>query len=86
MGVEKPKTKSPAHADTDRPPRRILPVIIFSLFTGGSLWFAGNAVLADLQRLWGERRISTETLDWSADMNDWAALRSVETLRKALGA
>lgn len=35
------------------PPRRILPVIIFSQFTGTSLWFAGNAVLADLQRLWG---------------------------------
>ena len=35
------------------PPRRILPAIIFSQFTGTSLWFAGNAVLADLQRLWG---------------------------------
>ena len=35
------------------PPRRILPAIIFSLFTGTSLWFAGNAVLVDLQRLWG---------------------------------
>ena len=31
---------------------RILPVIIFSQFTGTSLWFAGNAVLADLQRQW----------------------------------
>ena len=28
----------------------ILPVIIFSQFTGTSLWFAGNAVLGDLQR------------------------------------
>jgi MFS family permease len=37
----------------DSPPRRILPAIIFSLFTGTSLWFAGNAVLGDLQRLWG---------------------------------
>lgn len=36
-----------------RPPRRILPAIIFSQFTGTSLWFAGNAVLPDLQRLWG---------------------------------
>jgi MFS family permease len=36
-----------------KPPRRILPAIIFSQFTGTSLWFAGNAVLADLQRLWG---------------------------------
>ena len=34
-------------------PRRILPAIVFSQFTGTSLWFAGNAVLPDLQRLWG---------------------------------
>jgi predicted MFS family arabinose efflux permease len=34
-------------------PNRILPVIIFSQFAGTSLWFAGNAVLADLQRRWG---------------------------------
>ena len=33
-------------------PRRILPVIIGSQFAGTSLWFAGNAVLADLQRAW----------------------------------
>jgi MFS family permease len=31
---------------------RILPVIILSQFTGTSLWFAGNAVLGDLQRQW----------------------------------
>ena len=31
---------------------RILPAIIFSQFTGTSLWFAGNAVLGDLQRQW----------------------------------
>lgn len=35
-----------------RPPR-ILPVIIVSQFAGTSLWFAGNAVLGDLQREWG---------------------------------
>ena len=35
-----------------RPPRRILPAIIVSQFAGTSLWFAGNAVLADLQRAW----------------------------------
>jgi MFS family permease len=35
------------------PRRRILPVIIGSQFAGTSLWFAGNAVLADLQREWG---------------------------------
>jgi MFS family permease len=31
----------------------ILPVIIFSQFTGTSLWFASNAVLGNLQRQWG---------------------------------
>ena len=35
-----------------RPPR-ILPLIIFSQFTGTSLWFAGNAVIGDLQLAWG---------------------------------
>jgi MFS family permease len=30
-------------------PRRILPVIVISQLAGGSLWFAGNAVLPDLQ-------------------------------------
>ena len=34
-----------------RPPR-ILPAIIFTQFAGTSLWFAGNAVLGDLQRQW----------------------------------
>ena len=34
-------------------PAFILPVIIFSQFTGTSLWFSGNAVLLDLQRDWG---------------------------------
>lgn len=31
-------------------PRRILPAIVVSQFAGTSLWFAGNAVLPDLQR------------------------------------
>ena len=31
-------------------PRRILPVIALSQFAGTSLWFATNAVMADLQR------------------------------------
>jgi MFS family permease len=31
-------------------PARILPVIVVSQFAGTSLWFAGNAVLPDLQR------------------------------------
>jgi MFS family permease len=30
----------------------ILPAIVFSQFAGTSLWFAGNAVLAELQRDW----------------------------------
>ena len=34
-------------------PAHILPVIIFSQFTGTSLWFAANAVLPDLQQAWG---------------------------------
>ena len=34
-------------------PSHILAVIIFSQFTGTSLWFAGNAVVLDLQRDWG---------------------------------
>lgn len=34
-----------------RPPW-ILPVIIFSQFTGTSLWFAGNAIIGDIQRQW----------------------------------
>ena len=34
-------------------PPRILPVIVASQFAGTSLWFAGNAVLADLQKEWG---------------------------------
>ena len=34
-------------------PARILPVIVASQFAGTALWFAGNAVLGDLQRAWG---------------------------------
>lgn len=34
-------------------PIYVLPIIIFSQFTGTSLWFAGNAILADLQQVWG---------------------------------
>jgi MFS family permease len=33
-------------------PAWILPIIIFSQFTGTSLWFAGNAILGDIQRQW----------------------------------
>ncbi len=34
-------------------PARILPAIVASQFAGTSLWFAGNAVLGDLQHAWG---------------------------------
>ncbi|MGE0559539.1 MAG: MFS transporter, partial [Burkholderiales bacterium] len=37
----------------DQRPAHILPVIVASQFAGTSLWFAGNAVLGDLQRTWG---------------------------------
>ena len=40
-------------------PAHILPVIVFSQFTGTSLWFSGNAVLLDLQRDWGLSAHST---------------------------
>ncbi len=33
-------------------PAWILPIIIVSQFTGTSLWFAGNAILGDIQRQW----------------------------------
>jgi len=36
-----------------RRPRHLLAVIVAAQFAGGSLWFSGNAVLADLQRQWG---------------------------------
>lgn len=34
-------------------PAHILPVIVFAQFAGTSLWFAGNAVLPQLQQAWG---------------------------------
>lgn len=33
-------------------PTYILPIIIFSQFAGTSLWFAGNAIISDLQQSW----------------------------------
>jgi len=38
--------------ETQPVPRRILPVLVLSQLAGTSLWFAGNAVLGDLQRAW----------------------------------
>jgi len=40
-------------SDTAQRPPWILPVIVLSQLAGTSLWFAGNAVLGDLQREWG---------------------------------
>ena len=37
---------------SDPVPARILPVLVLSQLAGTSLWFAGNAVLGDLQRAW----------------------------------
>ena len=34
-------------------PARVLPALVLSQFAGTSLWFAGNAVVGDLQRQWG---------------------------------
>ena len=42
-------------------PAHILPVILFSQLAGTSLWFAGNAVILDLQRDWG---LAPQTLWW----------------------
>lgn len=44
---------SRAVTDTRARPARILPVIVTAQFAGVSIWFAGNAVLGDLQRQWG---------------------------------
>jgi len=33
-------------------PRHILPIIVFAQFTGTSLWFAGNAILPQIQQTW----------------------------------
>jgi MFS family permease len=45
-----------------RVPRRILPVIVLSQFCGGSLWFAANAVMPDLQRAWALPETAVGTL------------------------
>ncbi|OOG53222.1 MFS transporter [Polaromonas sp. C04] len=42
------RTSAPSRAR----PWRILPVIVLAQFAATSLWFAGNAVLTDLQTLW----------------------------------
>ena len=49
-------------------PRRLLPAIVVSQFAGASLWFAGNAILADLQREFdlGDNAIASWTLEPAA--------------------
>jgi hypothetical protein len=49
-------------ADTRRP-ARVLPVIVLSQFAGTSLWFAGNALLPDLERQFalGEEAVAAVT-------------------------
>ena len=42
-------------------PSHILPVIVLSQFAGTATWFAGNAVLVDLQNAWG---LSAGVLGW----------------------
>ena len=42
-------------------PGRILPVIVFSQFAGTSLWFAGNAILPDIQKAW---QLGDASLGW----------------------
>jgi MFS transporter, DHA1 family, inner membrane transport protein len=36
----------------ERVPRRVLPIVVAAQFCGTSLWFATNAVMPDLQRVW----------------------------------
>lgn len=43
----------PKVTDLQARPARILPVIVAAQFAGVAIWFAGNAVLGDLQRQWG---------------------------------
>ncbi len=55
-GDARPERPGPRDAERSGPaarPGRILPVIVVSQFAGTSLWFAGNAVLGDLQDQWG---------------------------------
>lgn len=41
------------HSVKKMPTKLVLPVIVFSQFAGGSLWFVGNAVVGDLQQILG---------------------------------
>ena len=54
-------------------PKRILPTIIFAQFAGTSLWFAGNAILKDLQ------------IDWQLPSDALASITSAVQLGFILG-
>jgi MFS family permease len=54
-------------------PKRILPTIIFAQFAGTSLWFAGNAILKDLQ------------VDWQLPSDALASITSAVQLGFILG-
>ena len=43
------------------PPRYILPLIVLSQFAGTSLWFAGNAIITDIQHYGGTEAIANIT-------------------------
>ncbi len=49
--------------DSAKRPYYILPVIVFSQFSGTSLWFAGNAILPDIQDDWG---LSNAVAGWTS--------------------
>ncbi|MHC4952910.1 MAG: DUF4339 domain-containing protein [Planctomycetota bacterium] len=44
----------------------------------------GPVGVAEMRDLWRQQRIGAETLVWSQTMTDWAALRTVTNLRRAL--
>lgn len=51
-----------ANAPPAAVPRRVLPVIVFSQFAATSPWFATNAVMPELQRVWGLPAAAVGTL------------------------
>lgn len=47
-----PPERRPIKADMNRRPVWTLPIIVFAQFAGTSIWFSGNAVLAELMQRW----------------------------------
>ncbi|MCO4763617.1 MAG: MFS transporter [Myxococcales bacterium] len=54
-------SEQPAHVAQAPRPMHVLPVIVLAQFAGTSLWFAGNAVVSDLQRISG---LGAEAVGW----------------------